>query len=216
MVIHITVYDLTNCTRSEPFAVSLCGGLWRFCAHRASDTPELTGRAKGRAGSDPSSGTCLPTPRCDVNRLGSGQRGTEAPSNGRPITLANPGHSLFANPQLQHVHRPSQAGALFSSVPRNCHSTSGVLETLDLPINTVHASVLAGGPLSRASCMLCARVTPSSPWAQGALGFSTRLHSGRRPSGQSQLCARAAVTPCSLCVRGTRRFSARLRSGQWP
>ena len=27
-VIHITAYDLTNCTRSEPFVASLCGGLW--------------------------------------------------------------------------------------------------------------------------------------------------------------------------------------------
>ena len=36
-VIHITGYDLTNCTLSEPFVASLCGGLW-------SASPPASGR----------------------------------------------------------------------------------------------------------------------------------------------------------------------------
>ena len=32
-VIHITAYDLTNCTRSEPFVASLCGSLWSAFTH---------------------------------------------------------------------------------------------------------------------------------------------------------------------------------------
>ena len=57
-VIHITAYDLTNCSQStEPFAASPCGGLWRFCAHRASDACQWAGRAKSGTGSKISPGT---------------------------------------------------------------------------------------------------------------------------------------------------------------
>ena len=87
-------------------------------------------------------GTPLPTPCRDVNRLGRGQRDTEAPSNRLTVTLANPGHTLFGNPQPQRVHRTPQAGALFSLMPRNCHNTSRVLETCGPPISAVHASSL--------------------------------------------------------------------------
>ena len=57
-----------------------------------------------------------------------------------------------------------------------------------------------------------ARVTLCGPWAWGTLGFSTRLHSGRRPLGQSQLCSPAAVSPCCPWAWDARGSSTRL----WP
>ena len=87
-------------------------------------------------------GLCLPTPCRDVNRPGRGQRGTAAPSNGWPITLANPGHARFANPQQQHIHCQAQAGAFFSLLPRTRNSPSGVLETRGPALGTVDASGL--------------------------------------------------------------------------
>ena len=38
-VIHITEYDLTNCTRSEPFVASWCGGLWSALTPRPRQGP---------------------------------------------------------------------------------------------------------------------------------------------------------------------------------
>ena len=38
-VIHITAYDLTNCTRSEPFVASLCGGLWSVLTPHLRQAP---------------------------------------------------------------------------------------------------------------------------------------------------------------------------------
>ena len=97
------------------------------------------GRVKGRGGSNPSTGT-------------------EAPSNGRPSTLAQP--------------RGCLRRALFSLPPINCHSASGVLETRVPPIGTVHASDLwrfcghrvsdarQRRPVIRAKRVLTRRVTP--------------------------------------------------------
>ena len=62
MFIHITAYDLTNCSRStEPLAASLCKGLWKFCADRASDTLAWP-RAKLVLTPRLAPGTHLPTP----------------------------------------------------------------------------------------------------------------------------------------------------------
>ena len=36
---HITAYDLTNCTQSEPFVASLCGGLWSVLTLRLRQGP---------------------------------------------------------------------------------------------------------------------------------------------------------------------------------
>ena len=98
-------------------------------------------------------GTRLPTLCCDVN---------------------SPSHSQ-THSQTTGIHCPSQAGALLSSVPRNCHSTSRVPETCGPPISTVHTYVLGPEPA------VCARVTQYGPWVQGTLRFSTRLRSGWRP-----------------------------------
>ena len=125
-VIHITEYDLTNCTRSEPFVASLCGGLWSVFTTASGRGPLLVTAQKlpqrRRAPRDPRpmlsasdlwgsvlagfQGPSLGT-RLALARPTSGQKGTEAPSN-RPTA-----HSLTpATPcsRTPRRHSPPASG----------------------------------------------------------------------------------------------------------
>ena len=76
-VIHITVCDLTNCARSEPFVASLCGGLW------SAFTPHL------RQG--PSSRYC---PEIATAPAGSSRRASHGTSQGPPTPEVPGGYEL--------------------------------------------------------------------------------------------------------------------------
>ena len=169
----------------------MCAGLWRFCAQRARPRAQrvLTPRLV--------QANALPTPRRDVNGPGHGQRGTEAPSNGRPFALTNPDHTLFVNPQPQGVHCPvnvlwlgGHRGPL-SLVPRNCQSASGVVKTHGPPISTVHTSVLARTgcmPMLELCCAALSRGAPVGSVKAFVLAGGPRARTGVVPRHRLLLC----------------------------
>ena len=228
MVIHITAYDLTNCTRSKPFVVS-CGGLWSAFTPRLRQgpssryCPEIATVPAGslRPASNPSQwytpltcgGSVLQMPTAEgqdkggrVRPLAWHQACACFPCLGKRVPkrqATGPPHTPLPHP----FHEPPDAMRYLFSIPtRNYKSASGALKTHVPPMGTVRASDLWRFCARRVS--IPARLPLCSPWGPRALAThglpinmcmpSTCLRSGQRTSAIVSALAQTTREPATL------------------
>ena len=142
-------------TRVPRYAPPTCGG----SVLAGFQTPECGGPGQGPSGSGPSLGT-----RHALACHSSRQTGTEAPSNRPTAHSLTPATTVREPPHA--IHRPHQAGALFSIQPRNCQSASRFHQTRGPALGTAPAH----GRLGFCACGTSGRQTTTSAHARFRAG----------------------------------------------